>query len=343
MRQLLLLLVGLLLLIGGGVFGLTIGLRAAPAAGSGSTALSTALRSQSSPLERQLTQVRDSTSTVRTLAPTSTPVPTATPRPTATPVPPTPTPMPTATPRPTPVPVRLGSLRFSLFTVNPQFTEQGIHFLLSRPAQVTISILPQGQSRPVRTLHLGQKPAGMVYAQWNGRNDAGQLVPAGSYTYLVRVRTADGATAQETASDLGITYKRIVVSLSQQQLTAYDGSTVFLTTPVTTGNATELPTPTGIFPILGKYHPFTFISPWPKGSPYYYPPSPVQYALLFDDRGYYVHDAPWRTAYGRGTNLQPGIPASPETGSHGCVNTPLAAMQRLFAWATIGTIVQVVP
>jgi lipoprotein-anchoring transpeptidase ErfK/SrfK len=116
-----------------------------------------------------------------------------------------------------------------------------------------------------------------------------------------------------------------------------------LTTPVTTGNATELPTPTGVFPILAKYHPFTFISPWPPGSLFYYPPSPVQYALLFDDRGYFVHDSPWRSVYGRGTNLQPGPPAGPYTGSHGCVNTPLAAMQQLFPWATIGTIVQVVP
>ncbi|MHB8620984.1 MAG: L,D-transpeptidase family protein [Chloroflexota bacterium] len=257
-----------------------------------------------------------------------------------------PTPLPTATatpvPTPTPVPLTMSRPRFSLFTVNPQFTAQQVSFTLSRGATVRIAILPAGKSHPVRTLDLGTQPAGTVKAAWHGHDDAGKLVPAGSYSYVVSAATTDGVKASQSANDLGITYKKMVISLSQQRLTAFDGTKQFLTTLVTTGNP-ALPTPPGVYPILGKYHPFTFVSPWPKGSKFYYAPSPVQYALLFDDAGYYVHDAPWRGVFGPGSNTHVGTPGTDYTGSHGCVNVPLPAETSLYKWATIGTIVQVVP
>lgn len=194
----------------------------------------------------------------------------------------------------------------------------------------------------MRTLDLGLQPAGTVQLSWDGRDNAQQLVPEGPYGYTVTATDALGEQYTESYSSLGVTYKRMVVSLSQQRLTAYDGSREYLTTLVTTGNA-ALPTPLGVFPILGKYSPFTFVSPWPRGSKYYYAPSPTSYALLFDDRGYYVHDAPWRSNFGPGSNAQVGAPGQNYTGSHGCVNVPFAVMQQLYQWATIGTVAQVVP
>ena len=238
--------------------------------------------------------------------------------------------------------MQLGAARFSLFTVNPQFTLQWVAFTLSRPAFVWVKIMPQGATQPIRTMALGLRPGGRVETSWDGRDDAHALVPEGDYHYEITALDRAGDRAAESYDGLGITYKRIVVSLSQQRLTAYDGKTTFLTSLVTTGNP-ALPTPAGIFPILARYHPFTFISPWPQGSRFYYAPSPVSYALLFDDRGYYIHDAPWRSAFGPGTNAQTGTPGQNYTGSHGCVNVPFAVAQQLFDWATIGTIVQVVP
>ena len=194
----------------------------------------------------------------------------------------------------------------------------------------------------MRTMDLGKQPAGTVHISWNGRDNAGKLVPAGLYAYTMTAVNARGERQAESSSGLGITYKRIVVSLSQQRLTAYDGSTSVLTTLVTTGNPV-LPTPLGVFPILARYSPFTFTSPWPYGSPYYYASSVVNYALLFDNRGYYVHDAPWRIYFGPGSNTTLGTPGQNYTGTHGCVNVPLAAEAQLFTWATIGTVVQVIP
>ncbi|MGH2470412.1 MAG: hypothetical protein ACRDGF_10075, partial [Chloroflexota bacterium] len=63
------------------------------------------------------------------------PTPAATP--TATAIPPTPTP----TPLPAP---QLSPARFSLFTVNPEFTTQDVSFTVSQPASVTIEIVPTG-------------------------------------------------------------------------------------------------------------------------------------------------------------------------------------------------------
>ncbi len=270
---------------------------------------------------------------------TDAPTATATPRPALTATSTVPN---TATPTATPfVPLQLDNTRFSLYTVNPQFTKQHVSFMLSKKAHIVVKIRPQGQTTPVRTFDLGMQPAGKVNVRWDGRDNAHAFVPEGQYSYLMIATDQSGAQVTESFNDLGITYKRLVVSLSRQQLTAYDGKTVFLSSLVTTGNA-ALPTPLGVFPILGLYHPFTMTSPWPKGSKFYYAPSQVNYAILFDDRGYYVHDAPWRTYYGPGSNATVGVPGLNATGTHGCVNVPFAAEQQLFNWVTIGTIVQVV-
>ena len=135
--------------------------------------------------------------------------------------------------------------------------------------------------------------------------------------------------------------KLILVSLHDQWLAAYQDGRQVLDTPVTTGRP-ALPTPTGSFRVLARYTPYQFISPWPKGSRYYYPPSKTRYALLFRAGGYFIHDTPWRTLYGPGTNLPHADPGDP-TGSHGCVNVPGAAAKALYAWATLGTAVRIVP
>ena len=135
--------------------------------------------------------------------------------------------------------------------------------------------------------------------------------------------------------------KKIIVSLSRETLYAYDGDRLALQTLVTTGNP-ALPTPTGTFTVMAKYHPFEFISPWPAGPPYWYAPSLAQYAMLFRDGGYFLHDAPWRSAFGPGTNGA-GQPGTNYGGTHGCINIPPGPMLFLWNWTPPGTTVMVVP
>lgn len=126
------------------------------------------------------------------------------------------------------------------------------------------------------------------------------------------------------------TGRRVVISIDQQHLWALDGDRTVVDTVIATGRP-ELTTVTGSFKILGKYSPYLFVSPWPKSSPYWYPPSWTSYAMEFESSGYFIHDAPWRTDWGPGANLQ--------AGSHGCVNVPLEAMRALYEWARNGDLV----
>lgn len=134
--------------------------------------------------------------------------------------------------------------------------------------------------------------------------------------------------------------KVILVSIAQQWVWGYEDGKLMIAAPVTTGMP-DLPTPTGTFSVYWKVEDTTFISPWPQGSPYYYSPEHVNYALLFRDGGFYLHDAPWRHCFGPGTNVPHTCAGATEqeTGSHGCVNLPTPVGAWLYAWTPYGTTV----
>ena len=158
------------------------------------------------------------------------------------------------------------------------------------------------------------------------------LVPLG---FLV-TQNPYGAGASQAYASSG---KRITISLAKQRLRAWEGNRVVLVTPVTTGNR-ALPTPTGHFAIFAKYSPYTMVSPWPYGSPYWYPTSGMSFAMEFA-RGYFIHDAPWRSVFGP-ESQGAGQPGTNYGGTHGCVNVPYSAERFLFSWAPIGTPVHIV-
>jgi lipoprotein-anchoring transpeptidase ErfK/SrfK len=155
------------------------------------------------------------------------------------------------------------------------------------------------------------------------------------------------ASAGNPAPDLAryvdpIPNKLIMVSVATtgQTLRAYQDGVLVHEAYVTTGQPL-LPTPPGIYHVLAKYAPFEFISPWPLGSPFYYPPSWTHFAMLFRDGGYFLHDATWRTVYGPGTNLPHASDPGEPNGTHGCINIPYPDMVWLWNWTPIGTTVVV--
>ncbi|HWE63041.1 MAG TPA: L,D-transpeptidase family protein [Chloroflexota bacterium] len=232
---------------------------------------------------------------------------------------------------------------FDRFQFNPQFDTLSMHFVPDKTVQVTIRIRRQSSQGIVRVMNLGKRPAASrVTVTWNGRNQRGIFVHSGLYTLEIYAVDALGNVGDAVYTDLAVNYKRIVIHLSSQSLDAYDGNTLLQHTLVTTGNQ-HLPTPAGIWHVMSRYHPYKFISPWPKSSPYWYPTSAVNYALNFHAGGYFIHDAPWRGIFGPGTNSAPGLPGSGVyAGSHGCVETPVPFAQWLYNWAPIGTVVDVV-
>ncbi len=147
-------------------------------------------------------------------------------------------------------------------------------------------------------------------------------------SYLRSSSDSSGSTGSSGGSGYG---KLVVVDLSSQYVYAYRGGSQVLSAPVTTGKPST-PTPTGTFSVMAKLSPYRFVSPWPPGDPQWYPSFWAQYAIRFRSGGYYLHHAPYRTYYGPGTNLN---------GSHGCVNVPFWAIERLYHFVDIGTPVRV--
>ena len=232
---------------------------------------------------------------------------------------------------------------FDQFQFNPQFDRLTMHFIPDKTVQITAYVRRQSTKGIVRMITMGQKPAGkQVNVSWDGRNARGVLVNAGKYTLEIYAKDALGNVGDAIYSGLTVNFRRIVIHLATQQLDAYDGDTLLRSSLVTTGNQ-HLPTPVGIWHVGAKFHPYKFLSPWPKTSPFWYPTSAVNYALYFHSGGYFIHDAPWRTVFGPGTNTSPGLPGSGiYAGSHGCVETPTDFVTWLYAWAPIGTVVDVV-
>jgi hypothetical protein len=256
-------------------------------------------------------------------------------------------------------PARLIWLGPSRFQFNPYTGSATVRFRVSKDASARLTLYRVGSRVPVASFSYPSVPAGRVITlSWSGKNAHGKPVPKGFYFFNAQlVDRASNLThltvgaiivnpeaprpspaGPQVYADGG---KRIIVSLSQQTLYAYDGENLAMRTYVTTGNP-SLPTPAGHYTVLQKLSPFEFVSPWPPGSPYWYAPSWVQYAMLFRDGGYYLHDAPWRSAFGPGTN-GPGQPGTNYGGTHGCVNIPPGPMTFLWNWTPVGTTVDVVP
>jgi lipoprotein-anchoring transpeptidase ErfK/SrfK len=135
--------------------------------------------------------------------------------------------------------------------------------------------------------------------------------------------------------------KVIMVSITEQKLYAYEDGNVVYSTLVMTGRK-SLPTPPGTFSILAKLSPTMFISPWPYGSPNWYPPTYINYAMEFKPGGFFLHDATWHSVFGPGTNDWHYDPQFGwQDGSHGCVAMPLSAAAWLYNWTSIGTVVNI--
>jgi lipoprotein-anchoring transpeptidase ErfK/SrfK len=135
--------------------------------------------------------------------------------------------------------------------------------------------------------------------------------------------------------------KTIDVNLSQQRLVAYQGGTQVYSTLVMTGRP-GLGTPIGTYHVFAKLSPTTFHSPWAPGSPNWYPPTHINYALEWKAGGYFLHDSWWHTRYGPGTTGWHYDPTYGwQSGSHGCVSMPLGAAAWLYRWAPIGTAVTI--
>lgn len=133
--------------------------------------------------------------------------------------------------------------------------------------------------------------------------------------------------------------KIIVVSVSEQAMRVYDHGKLVKAFLVTTGRP-DRPTPPGTWWVEGKQSPTVFKAGVPETSPYWYPDTPINYAIQYHSNGYYLHDSWWRVDYGPGTQF-PHQDASGDIyssqGSHGCVNLSKDDAQWLYNYVVLYT------
>ncbi len=133
-------------------------------------------------------------------------------------------------------------------------------------------------------------------------------------------------------------YRVVVVSLREQVARMYDNGKLVKTLNVTTG-APDLPSIPGMHCVLDKQTNTVFKSPDPPTSPTYYQPTPIHFAMYYSYYGYELHDAWWRSWFGKYSNLPHYDPSSFNGGSHGCINFNYynGDSEWLYNWVSIGT------
>ena len=135
-------------------------------------------------------------------------------------------------------------------------------------------------------------------------------------------------------NNFGLTGKVVVVSLREQTARFYQNGKLVYWSYVTSGNITT-PSVPGLNYAMYKLQHTTFISPDPPGSPEWYAPTPINFAIAYAPGGYFLHDAWWRAEFGPYTNLPHWDPAAFNGGSHGCVNFPLSNMSKVYSMVDV--------
>lgn len=118
------------------------------------------------------------------------------------------------------------------------------------------------------------------------------------------------------------TTKRIVVSLSEKMLYAYDGDQLFMKSPTSPG-LEATPTPRGQFTVYHKTPSRYMQGPIPGISDQEYDLPGVPFNLYFTPEGAVIHGAYWHDHFGKNW-------------SHGCVNLSPDNAEKLYNWAVIG-------
>lgn len=243
-------------------------------------------------------------------------------------------------------PPRITFVDTSTHDFNPYLGSMTWRYTTDQRAHVVVDIRRSGLKSPVLVKDLGTlKPGRQVYT-WDGKTATGVMMSAGWYWFHVTVTDGVGNSSNRAFGGIHVTpvvpiAKRIVISLPQQTIAAYQNGRLVYSSLATTGNFSLTPTPVGHYHIFARYSPYEFVSPWPPGSPLWYESAWSTYAMEFISGGYFIHDAPWRNVFGPASQGF-GRPGTDYGGTHGCVNVPPATAAFLWNWAPIGTDVDVV-
>ena len=100
---------------------------------------------------------------------------------------------------------KVASVKGSLVTTDGSGIGVPVTFSQNRASDSTVVQIQDASGKVVRTLDLGERPAGISKITWDGRSDDGLVQPAGTYAVNVKSSDADGGTvvvSQETSGTI---------------------------------------------------------------------------------------------------------------------------------------------
>jgi L,D-transpeptidase catalytic domain len=133
--------------------------------------------------------------------------------------------------------------------------------------------------------------------------------------------------------------KVLVISLSEQAMRVYDHGNLVRAFLVTTGQP-DKPSPPGNWWVESHQKNVIFKANVPKSDPYWYPNTPINFAMQFHSNGYYIHDSWWRVEYGPYTQFPHQDVTGDkyaDIGSHGCVNMSKADADWIYHYVELFT------
>jgi flagellar basal-body rod modification protein FlgD len=100
---------------------------------------------------------------------------------------------------------QVATVKGSLITADGSGVGVPVAFSQERASDQTVVQIQDANGKVVRTLDLGARPVGVSRISWDGRSDAGLVMPAGTYAVAVRAKDADDGTvvvSQETTGTI---------------------------------------------------------------------------------------------------------------------------------------------
>jgi flagellar basal-body rod modification protein FlgD len=100
---------------------------------------------------------------------------------------------------------QVATVKGSLITTDGSGVGAPVAFTQDRASDKTVVQIQDANGKIVRTLDLGERPAGISRITWDGRSDDGLVMPAGTYAVALKATDADGGTvvtSQETSGTI---------------------------------------------------------------------------------------------------------------------------------------------
>ncbi|MBP3878607.1 MAG: peptidoglycan binding domain-containing protein [Lachnospiraceae bacterium] len=161
---------------------------------------------------------------------------------------------------------------------------------------------------------------GFILEPHDTREAIRNAILSGQSQEIESVWERTGRRITPDGDDIGSTY--IEISIDQQHMWYYQDGELMVSTDVVTGMMTpERRSPTGILYVIGKLTDYTMYGSY--GSTF------VNYAIMLNEDGVYIHDSSWRSSYGGSIYYN--------NGSHGCINTPFDQVVELYDLIEDGT------